>query len=147
VYWIPLHYLHTCPRICSIIYSYIGRASVQYGHVVTNSKYQSISGIAVDTSLEAHEKSRGSTSMKYEDLERFILEDVTVILEGVAAKSDRLVGNLTTNLPETWMHIRTKFDGGKLYNICSRGSWHGRCYGGALRMNPALSGHHTYGRW
>ena len=33
------------------------------------------------------------------------------------------------------MHIRTKFDGGKVYNLCNRGSWHERCYGGALRMN------------
>ena len=33
------------------------------------------------------------------------------------------------------MRIRTKFDGGKIYNICNRGSWHARCYGGALRMN------------
>ena len=33
------------------------------------------------------------------------------------------------------MHIRTKFDGGKVYNLCNRGSWHARCYGGALRMN------------
>jgi hypothetical protein len=22
------------------------------------------------------------------------------------------------------MHIRTKFDGGKVYNLCNRGSWH-----------------------
>ena len=33
------------------------------------------------------------------------------------------------------MCIRTKFDGGKVHNLCNRGSWHARCYGGALRMN------------
>jgi hypothetical protein len=42
---------------------------------------------------------------------------------------------LTTNLAESWMHIRTKFDGGNVYNLCNRGSWHAHCYGGALRMN------------
>ena len=30
---------------------------------------------------------------------------------------------------------RTKFDGGKMYNHCSRGSWHTRCFAGALRFN------------
>ncbi|CAC5417646.1 unnamed protein product [Mytilus coruscus] len=30
---------------------------------------------------------------------------------------------------------KNKFDGGKVYNICNRGSWHACCYGGALRMN------------
>jgi hypothetical protein len=33
------------------------------------------------------------------------------------------------------MHIQTKFDGGKVHSLCNRGSWHARCYGGALRMN------------
>jgi len=33
------------------------------------------------------------------------------------------------------MQIRSKFDGGKLYNRCNRGSWHSRCFGGALRKN------------
>jgi hypothetical protein len=31
--------------------------------------------------------------------------------------------------------LANKFDGGKVYNLCNRGSWHARCYGGALRMN------------
>ena len=33
------------------------------------------------------------------------------------------------------MHIRTKVDGGKMFNHCSRGSWHTRCYAGGLRFN------------
>ncbi|KAJ8315540.1 hypothetical protein KUTeg_007690 [Tegillarca granosa] len=32
------------------------------------------------------------------------------------------------------MHIRSKFDCGKLYNLCNRGSGHGRCYGGTLHV-------------
>ena len=33
------------------------------------------------------------------------------------------------------MAIRCKFDRGKTTNRCLRGSWHSRCYGGALRKN------------
>ena len=64
-----------------------------------------------------------------------ILKDVGIILNRVAQKSARLIGNYTTNLAKWWMHIRTKFDGGKLFNHCSRGSWHSRCYAGGLRFN------------
>ena len=45
------------------------------------------------------------------------------------------VGNCTTNLAECWMHIRTKFDGGKQINRSQRGSWEGRCAGAGLRLN------------
>ena len=45
------------------------------------------------------------------------------------------VGNCTTNLAECWMHIRTKFDGGKQINRSQRGSWAGRCRGAGLRLN------------
>ena len=64
-----------------------------------------------------------------------LITDVQIILNRVAEKSDRLIGNFTTNLAESWMAIRSKFDGGKVINRCSRGSWYTRCYGGALRKN------------
>ena len=64
-----------------------------------------------------------------------LIKDVSIILNRVAAKSDRLLGNYTTNLAESWMHMRTKFDGGKVFNHCSRGSWHTRCFAGGLRCN------------
>ena len=64
-----------------------------------------------------------------------LINDVLVILNKVADKSDRLLGNFTTNLAESWMAIRAKFDGGKVINRCNRGSWNTRCYGGALRKN------------
>lgn len=86
-------------------------------------------------SVQDQEESRHASSISYANVEKFILQDVSAILSRIAEKSDRLLGNLTTNLAECWMHVRSKFDGGKLYNICSRGSWHGRCYGGALRTN------------
>ena len=70
-----------------------------------------------------------------------LLKDVSFLLQRMSSKCDRLLGNFTTNLAESWMFIRCKFDGGKVFNRCNRGSWHSRCYGGALRKNfgPAWS--------
>ena len=50
-----------------------------------------------------------------------------------------LAGNFTTNLAESWMHIRSKFDGGKQINRSQSGSWQGRCAGAGLRqvLGPA----------
>ena len=66
------------------------------------------------------------------NLEQDMLRDITFYL-------NRLASNHTTNLAESWMSIRCKFDGGKTINRCQRG--HARCYGGALRKNfgPAWS--------
>ena len=50
-----------------------------------------------------------------------MINDIQVILNKIADKSERLIGNFTTNLAESWMAIRSKFDGGKVVN------------GGALR--------------
>ena len=44
-------------------------------------------------------------------------------------------GNFTTNLAESWMHIRAKFDGGKVINRSQSGSWEVRCSGAGLRAN------------
>jgi hypothetical protein len=64
-----------------------------------------------------------------------MLRDISMLLDRVANKADRLLGNFTSNLAECWMSIRAKFDGGKVINRCNRGSWHARCFGGALRYN------------
>ena len=87
------------------------------------------------TSLKDQELSRYSSTLSYSDLKSDMLSDISVLLDRVANKSKRLINNTTTNLAECWMHMRTKFDGGKVYNLCNRGSWHTRCYGGCLRMN------------
>ncbi|KAJ8320069.1 hypothetical protein KUTeg_001656 [Tegillarca granosa] len=86
------------------------------------------------TSLQLQEDSRGDCNIS-ENLTSMIIRDVSVLLDRVAKKTPRLLGNYTTNLAESWMSIRAKFDGGKLYNRCNRGSWHSRCYGGSLHMN------------
>ena len=86
------------------------------------------------------EQSRSAckSSVSMSDLKELI-HDVQIILNRVAEKSHRLIGNFTTNLAESWMAIRAKFDGGKVVNRCGRGSWHTRCYGGALRKNIGAS--------
>ena len=68
-------------------------------------------------------------------MSEFILRDVNVLLESVASKSSRLINNVTTNLAESCMNVRLKFDGGKVINICQRGSWHIRCYGASIRSD------------
>ena len=45
------------------------------------------------------------------------------------------VGNCTTNLAESWKHIRTKFDGGRQINRSQQGSRTGRCTGADLCLN------------
>ncbi|ESO82752.1 hypothetical protein LOTGIDRAFT_155770 [Lottia gigantea] len=75
-----------------------------------------------------------------------IINEVCQLLNRIASKAERLLGNFTTNLAEAWMNIRAKFDGGKFFNRCSRGSWHCRCYGGALRQIWEPSGHLWYGQ-
>ncbi len=42
---------------------------------------------------------------------------------------------LPTNLAESWMNIRAKFDGGKFNNRSQSGSWDHRCMGAGLRQN------------
>ncbi|XP_062575148.1 uncharacterized protein LOC134237079 isoform X2 [Saccostrea cucullata] len=86
------------------------------------------------TSAEDMEKSRYG-SFDFQNVEQFIIQDVSLLLRRIAEKAERLIGNATTNIAESWMHIRSKFDGGKIHNLCQRASWHVRCYGGGLRMN------------
>lgn len=86
------------------------------------------------TSEKDMEESRGDVSYEA-SLDRDSIRDVSVMLDRMATKGSRLIGNYTTNLAESWMAIRMKFDGGKVVNRCKSGSWHYRCYGGGLRKN------------
>ncbi len=42
-----------------------------------------------------------------------LYHDIQVQLSRLIGKADQLIGNVTTNLAESWMHVRTKFDGGE----------------------------------
>jgi hypothetical protein len=59
--------------------------------------------------------------VRYRNVEQHIIKDVLLLLCKIAEKSDRLINNSTPNLAECWMHIRTKFDGGKVHNLCNFG--------------------------
>ena len=91
------------------------------------------------TELEEKSIRKGGTPDQTIDQE--MLKDIFFYLNRMSEKADRLFGNFTSNLAESWMHIRCKFDGGKVNNKCFRASFYARCYGGALRSakGPAWS--------
>ena len=48
--------------------------------------------------------------------------DIQTQVSRLVAKAGELIGNFTTNLAECWMHMKTKFDGGKVINQSQSGS-------------------------
>ena len=82
------------------------------------------------TELEARQGGITPTSINPQ-----LLYDIQVQLNRLIEKADQLIENVTTNLAECWMHIRTKFDGGKVINRCQSGSWEHRCMGAGLQQN------------
>ena len=88
----------------------------------------------------AQEEARGDwPDRPFLDLDACLVETVKPALERLTRKAFSLIGNYTTNLAESWMSLRCKFDGGKLVNRCQCGSWHARSYGAALRKNMGMS--------
>ena len=61
--------------------------------------------------------------------------DIQTILTRLVRKAGQLVDNVTTNIAESWMHIRSNFDGGKVVNWSQSGSWEHRCMGAGLQQN------------
>ncbi len=72
---------------------------------------------------EAEARRGGITQM---EVDSKMLHDISSLVSRLVAKSNQLIGNHTTNLAECWMHIRTKFDGGKIINRSQSGSWEHR---------------------
>ena len=64
-----------------------------------------------------------------------LYHDIQVILSRLVAKASQLIDNVTTNIAESWMHIRAKFDRGKVINRSQSGSWEHRCMGAGLQQN------------
>ncbi len=64
---------------------------------------------------------------------------MTALLRVAINKAEQLIGNHTSNLAESWMWVRTKFDGGKVINRCHSSSWTTRCCAAALRRNLGVS--------
>ena len=75
----------------------------------------------VDESRETEEASRKGGEIPLEVSPK-LLHDVQLLVSKLAAKSRQLIGNHTTNLAEAWMHVRCKFDGGKVIKCSQRGS-------------------------
>ena len=76
-----------------------------------------------------------------------LLHDISVALSRLVAKTKQLIGNHTTNLAECWMHIRSKFDRGKVVNRSQSGSWEHRCMWAGLHQNMGTEwGDHRLGR-
>ena len=67
------------------------------------------------------------------------MHDIQVLVSRLVSKAGQLIHNLTTNLAENWMHIRCKFDGGKVVNRIQSGSWESRCYGAGLEKSLGKS--------
>ena len=88
--------------------------------------------LADDPATESEARRGGLTPIKVNDK---MLHDIQALLRRLVAKASQLLGNNTTNLAECWMHIRTKFDGGKVINRSQSGSFGHRCMGAGLRQN------------
>ena len=64
-----------------------------------------------------------------------MMHDIQTALSRLVSKASQLIENVTTNVAESWMHIRSKYDGGKVINRSQSGSWEHRCMGAGLQQN------------
>ncbi len=86
-----------------------------------------------DDSVTQHEaRQGGSTPMKPNPK---MMHDIQTALSRLVSKASQLIENVTTNVAECWMHIRSKYDGGKVINRSQSGSWEHRCMGAGLQQN------------
>ena len=46
-------------------------------------------------------------------MDRKLCHDTQTILSRLVGKASQLISNETTNVAESWMHVRSKFDGGE----------------------------------
>ena len=88
--------------------------------------------VADDPAIEADILQGGKIAT---DIDPMLYHDLQVIISRLVGKANQLIDNVTTNLAESWMHIRTKFDGGKVVNRSQSGSWEHRCMGAGLQQN------------
>ena len=88
--------------------------------------------IADDAATEADVLRGGQIAT---DINPKLYHDLQVILSRLVAKASQLIDNVTTNLAESWMHMRSKYDGGKVINRSQSGSWEHCCMGAGLQQN------------
>ncbi len=85
-----------------------------------------------DPAIEREIRQGGLTPTKVNEK---MFHDIQTVLSRLVSKAKKLLGNNTTNLAECWMHIRSKFDGGKVINRSQSGAWENRSMGAGLRQN------------
>ena len=62
-----------------------------------------------------------------------LMHDIQMLVSRLVEKAHQLLGNFTTNLAESWMHISSKFDGGKVINQSQRYcSWFATKFGKSM---------------
>ena len=64
-----------------------------------------------------------------------MMHGIQTALLRLVSKASQLIENVTTNVAESWMHILSKYDGGKIINRSQSGSWEYRCMGAGLQQN------------
>ena len=90
---------------------------------------------ATDDSEHTMSMARDGGTHRATSIDPKMMIDIQTQVSRLVAKAGQLIGNFTTNLVECWMHMRTKFDGGKVINRSQSGSFEHRCMGAGLRMN------------
>ena len=88
-----------------------------------------------DVATEIDSRRGGGGGETAQKLNPQLMHNIQVIVNRLVSKAGQLIHNLTTNLTEKWMHIRCKFDGGKVVNRIQSGSWESHCYGAGLEKN------------
>ena len=64
-----------------------------------------------------------------------MMHAIQTALSRPVSKASQLIENVTTDVAESWMHIRPKYDGGKVIDRSQSGSWEHRCIGAGLQQN------------
>ena len=85
-----------------------------------------------DSVTETEVRTGGNTIKEFNPQ---MMHEIQVVISRLVSKAHQLIYNFTTNLAENWMHVRCKFDGGKVVNRSQSGSWEHRCYGAGLEQN------------
>ena len=87
-----------------------------------------------DDNQTINDAHRGGGSVPIE-IDPKLFHDIQAALSRLVSKAGQLIDNATTNVAESWMHVRSKYDGGKVINRSQSGSWGHRCMGAGLQHN------------
>ena len=88
--------------------------------------------ITDDPATEIQARQGGNCAINYNPQ---LMHNLQLLVGRLVSKASQLIENSTTNLAESWMHIRCKYDGAKVVNRSQSGSWEHRCMGAGLQQN------------